>query len=224
MIQNFNDFVIALRRAGFSAGSGNNEGIFSLSSQFDHCIQWHTGDPETDPWEWRMRVLDECSDIAYSKVFFRKSGYIAKEWYPYFLAVRRGENSLYDEYLDGNISRLARQVYEVVSENECLPFHEIKRQCGISREESSRFESALIDLQMKMYITVCGRARKTSRFGEEYGWSSTVFCTTEKFFGSEVFAKVGEIDRDEAIEKITAQILMLNPAADSKKIRKFITG
>ena len=36
-----------------------------------------------------MRVLEEREDIAYSKVFFRTSGYITREWYPYFYAVRR---------------------------------------------------------------------------------------------------------------------------------------
>ena len=31
-------------------------------------------DPETDPWEWRIRVLDERDDIAYAKLFYKKSG------------------------------------------------------------------------------------------------------------------------------------------------------
>ncbi len=67
------------------------EGVFTLSDAFGESIAWHTEDPETDPWEWRIRVLDEYTDIAYGKLFFRKSGYITKEWYPYFLAVRRGK-------------------------------------------------------------------------------------------------------------------------------------
>lgn len=96
-IQNYNDFVTALLSNGFSVGGGNSEGIYALISwswdenpPYDTPVRWHTGDPETDPWEWRIRVLDERNDIAYAKLFFNKSGYITKEWYPYFLAVRRG--------------------------------------------------------------------------------------------------------------------------------------
>jgi hypothetical protein len=96
MILGYNDFVNSLLDAGFSMGGGNSEGIFSVVSwswneapPYDTPVRWHTGDPETDPWEWRIRVLDERDDIAYAKLFFKKSGYITKEWYPYFLAVRR---------------------------------------------------------------------------------------------------------------------------------------
>ena len=115
MIQNYNDFVNSLLDAGFSMGGGNSEGIFSVVSwnwdeapPYDTSVRWHTGDPETDPWEWRIRVLDEHDDIAYGKLFFKKSGYITKEWYPYFLTVRRGGKDFMDEYADGAISHFAK--------------------------------------------------------------------------------------------------------------------
>ena len=80
MILGYNDFVNSLLDAGFSMGGGNSEGIFSVVSwswneapPYDTPVRWHTGDPETDPWEWRIRVLDERDDIAYAKLFFKKS-------------------------------------------------------------------------------------------------------------------------------------------------------
>ena len=27
-------------------------------------VKWHCGDPKVEPWEWRMRVLEERTDIA----------------------------------------------------------------------------------------------------------------------------------------------------------------
>jgi len=223
-IQNFNDFTTALLDAGFSVGGENSEGIFSLCSLFGSQIAWHTDDPETDPWEWRMRVLEERDDIAYAKVFFNKSGFITKEWYPYFLAVRRGGKSFEEAYTDGTISHFAKRIYTLVSDNENLPFHLIKKFGNFSKEDNPRFERAVVELQMKMYITMCGRQRKASHFGEEYGWSSTVFCTTESFFGSDVFNNAEKITEQEAIEKITAQVYKLNPAANAKKILRFIRG
>ena len=77
MIKNYNDFINALLNAGFSGAiGGKDDGVFGLfrygwGAEDESSIHWHTGDPETDPWEWRMRVLNERSDIAYSKVFFR---------------------------------------------------------------------------------------------------------------------------------------------------------
>lgn len=231
IIQNYNDFVATLLEAGFSMGGGNGDGIYSVvpwswneAPPYETPVRWHTGDPETDPWEWRMRVLDERDDIAYAKLFFNKSGYITKEWYPYFLAVRRGGRSLLDEYEAGNISYFAKRIYDIIAENEVIPLHAIKQIGGFSKEDSSRFDKALVELQMKMFVTMCGRQQKISKRGEEYGWSSTVFCTVEKFFGEEVMKQADEIDEQEAIDKITEQIYRLNPAANPRKIKKFIKG
>ena len=231
MIQNYNDFVNSLLDAGFSMGGGNSEGIFSVVSwnwveapPYDTPVRWHTGDPETDPWEWRIRVLDERDDIAYAKLFYKKSGYITKEWYPYFLAVRRGGKNFMDEYADGTMNHFAKRIYDVIIENETLPLHAIKQIGGFSKEDTSKFDRALVDLQMKMYLTMCGRQQKLSKKGEEYGWSSTVFCTVERYFGKDIIEKADKINEREATEKITAQIYSLNPAAEPKKITKFIKG
>ena len=67
-----------LLAAGFSMAGGNSKGIYAVvpfdwkaNDVFDTPVRWHTGEPETDPWEWRMRVLEERDDIAYAKVFFQ---------------------------------------------------------------------------------------------------------------------------------------------------------
>ena len=230
MIRNYSDFCVELLKAGFSLAGGNNEGIFGLiehgwnEEPVDSPLRWHTEDPDTDPWEWRMRVLNERDDVAYAKVFFRKSGYITKEWYPYFLAARRGDRTFEEEYLDGEISHFAKRIYETFSDNDSLPLEDIKRLMGFSREDKSQFDRALTELQMKLYLTMCGRRVKLSKTGEEYGWPSTVLCTTEHFWGEEVFEQAADISAEEASFKIKEQIMMLNPDAQEKKIIKFIKG
>lgn len=231
IIKNYNDFVSALLEAGFSMGGGNSEGVFSIITwnweeqpPYDTPVCWHTGDPETDPWEWRMRVLDERDDIAYGKFFFKKSGYITKQWIPYFLAARR-DNTLFEEaYEEGLISNYAKRIYNVVAGHEVLPLHEIKQLAGFGKEEKSQFDRALTELQMKLYLTMCGRQQKISGKGEEYGWSSTVFCTTERYWGEEIFRESEKIEKAEAIEKIAKQIDALNQEADQKKMMRFIKG
>ena len=231
MIRNYKDFVDKLLSIGFSMGGGNDEGIFSIISWNwnelpppESPIRWHTGDAETDPWEWRTRVLNERDDIAYAKLFFKKTGFITKEWYPYFLAARRDGITFEEAYEDGTISNFAKRIYEVVTDNEKLPVDAIKKLAGFTREDKSGFDRALVELQMKMYLTMCGTQQKLSKTGEEYGWSSTVFCSTERFFGEEVMEEADAIGREESIVAIKSQVLKLNPLAQEKKIVKFIVG
>ena len=230
MINNYNDFITELFKAGFSgAVGGKDDGVFGLfrygwGAEEETGIEWHTDDPETDPWLWRMRVLNERNDIAYAKLFFKKAGYITKEWYPYFIAARRGDRIFEDDYADGIISHAAKRIYDVVAENGHLPLHEIKSLAGFRREDKSKFDSALNDLQMRMYLSIHSIKQQISSKGTQYGWSVTNFCTSEMFWGDAVFEQAAGIGTDEAVEKITKQILSLNPSAQEKKILKFIMG
>ena len=115
MIKSFNEFCEKLLESGFSMGGGNPKGIYAIipfdwKNPIPGCpIAWHTGDAETDPWEWRMRVLEERDDIAYGKVFFGTSGYITKEWYPYFPAVRRRGLAFDEWYFEGRAGLLEKR-------------------------------------------------------------------------------------------------------------------
>ena len=65
MVQCFEDFCDELLKSGFSLGGGSDKGIYAIvpfdwtEQPADTPVRWHTGDPKTDPWEWRMRVLEE---------------------------------------------------------------------------------------------------------------------------------------------------------------------
>ena len=231
MIRCYDDFINTLLTAGFSMGTSNSEGIYAIiewewndQPRSDTPVRWYTGDLATDPNEWLGNILNERDDIAYGKLFFKKSGYITKEWYPYFLATRRDGIDFDDAHADGNISHFAKRIYDVVSAHETIPVEEIKRLGGFLRKNKSGFDRALTELQMKMFITPCARRYKVSQKGEEYGMASTVFCTTERLFGEAIFDEAEKITKDAAIQKIRGQILKLNPAAEDKKISKFILG
>lgn len=229
MIRNFEDFCCELQDCGFSMGGGNAKGIFALidydwtnQDQLDTPVKWHCGHPEVDPWEWRMRVLEERTDIVYSKVFFKTSGFITKDWYPYFYAVRRNGESFEDAYEQGRISHTAKRIYDIVSQN-YIALHEIKTQGGFGKEDKSQFDRAMIELQMGLYITMTGRKQKKNKYGIEYGWNSTVFTTVENFWEERDF-DLPKLDAKESYEKIKTQIIKLNPNAEEKVIRKFIRG
>lgn len=229
MIQNFEDFCRELRACGFSMGGGNAKGIFALipynwtnQAELDTPVKWHCGDPELDPWEWRMRVLEEQTDFAYAKLFFKTSGFITRDWYPRFYAVRRNGESFEEAYERGSISHMAKQIYAIVAQGE-IPFHEIKARGGFGKESKAQFDRAMVELQMRMFITISGRQQKRNMYGMEYGWNSTVFTTVEDFWAQRGLS-LPSLDAAESREAIRQQILRLNPLADDKTIRKFIIG
>ena len=217
----FGDFTAALRKAGLTTGGPNGEGVFTLCDFFGPPVRWHTGDPETDPWEWRIRVLEECGDLAYGKIFFQKSGYLSREWYAPLLAVRRGGRTVEELFED---DPAARRIYGLVRENGPLPLHVIKQLGFFSKEEQPAFERALTRLQGRLFLTMCGREQKRSKAGTEYGWSSTVFCRTEERFGEEAFREAQKLDPEQAYRTLEEHLLQLNPGANRKKLVKFITG
>ena len=143
MVHNFHEFCDEIIKCGFSMGGGNPKGIYAVinfdwKTQLPGCpVQWHTGNPETDPWEWRMRVLEERKNIAYGKFFFGTSGYISKEWFPYFLAVRRQGMTFEEWYEEGMVTHLERQIYDVIKEQGRVALHDLKFFCGITKESAS---------------------------------------------------------------------------------------
>ena len=229
MIRNYDDFCTELLRCGFSMGGGHAKGIFALidfdwqaQEHIDTPVRWHCGDPNIDPWEWRMRVLEERDDIAYAKLFFGTSGFITKAWYPAFYAVRRKGETFDEAYEAGKISHAAKRIYDVVADGE-VALHDVMSLAGFGREDKSRFDRAMIELQTGMYITMTGRRQKRNRYGAEYGWNSTVFATVEDFWRERGF-DVPDLNPEESYEAIRRQILLLNPHAEEKAVRKFITG
>ncbi|MDF2544383.1 MAG: hypothetical protein K0S47_4101 [Herbinix sp.] len=219
----FEEFCTELRKAGFALGGANGEGIFTLCPYYGEKIKAHTGDKETDPWEWRIRAVRECDDIAYGKFFFNKGGWITKEWFPYFLAVRRKGQSFDDMYDSGVISGMEKRIYELVKENNEISLGDIKNMLDLRKSDASAFEKAITELQMKMLITICNETYKQSRSGKPYGWPVTTFCLVERFFPDEVFTHACEITVDDARDAITKRIQELNPEAKDSNIRKFIS-
>ena len=229
MVQNYSDFCEELLAAGFSMAGGNAKGIYAVvpfdwkaNDVFDTPVRWHTGEPETDPWEWRMRVLEERDDIAYAKVFFQASGFISKEWYPYFYAVRRNGETIEEAYEEGTVSQIAKRIYDIIAKGE-IALHDVKCVGGFTKEDNSKFDRAVVELQMRMFITMCGRVQKVNKYGEVYGWSSTVFTTVEDFWEKRGL-DLPDLDPKESYEKICEQIKKINPEAQQKKIDKFIRG
>ena len=229
-MENFQDFCETLLESGFSLGGATGaKGIYSAvpfgweeQAIADCPIRWFIGDPDTDPWQWRMRILEERSDIAYAKLFFRTSGYIARDWYADFYAVRRAGDSFQDAWVSGTVTQAEKRIYDVLARGE-FAYHELKALGGFRKEDHAAFERAILELQMRMFITASGFTQKINKYGEPYGWDITVFARVEDFWQSRGYT-LPELDPEESYDRIREQIMKLNPNAQEKTICKFILG
>ncbi len=223
-ITSFQNFVENLDACGFTIAGINSENVFTLCDQFADNIVWHTGNPDTDPWEWRIRVLEERNDIAYAKLFFKKGGYIKRDHYAQFMAIRRPYSSVHAAYAEGMLDAYAKRLCEAIAHAGAIPIHELKKLFGVTRENAWRFERALVELQMSLYITICGNRQKISSDGASYGWHSTMFCTVEAFWGDEIVYEARYIDPVAAYRDLELQIYTINPGAVPRRVRTSICG
>lgn len=220
--RNFGEFVDRVHTAGFLPGALDCEGAaFSVGDLCGEGVVWHTGDDDHDPWQYRIRVLSETEDIAYGKFFSKKSGYITRDWMPRFIAARRRAYSFDEMWQAGRMSRCAKKVYDLLRETPVLATHDIRSLGNFAGEKKSALESALAELQMSMFITVCGEAQKISAEGEPYGWPGSIFCTVENFFAG-VEEEAGGIDPARAADEISDNVREFAPNVSPRALKALI--
>lgn len=218
-ITEYSDFVSIVEDLGFMPLSNNSINFINLSD-LTRSEQWHTDLP-SDPWLWRINI-EKDHKAAYAKLFGKKPGFISLKWYPKFLSARRKGRSFFELYSDGLLSNYAKQIYSLFEDHESLAVHEIKSLCGFTKELDSKYESAMCELQMGMFLTVNGTKQKINAKGESYGWPSTVYSTVEAWAGDRLIKESTGIKPEDAIDEIIMRIKEVTPYVETKKIRSFI--
>lgn len=218
-ISKYDEFVKAIEDVGFMPLSNNCIDFINLSD-LTQPEQWHTG-LDSDPWQWRVKI-EEDGKAAYAKLFDKKPGFISLEWYPTFLAARRKGRSFNEIYSHGLISNYAKSIYELFQRKDNLAIYEIKALAGFSKELNSKYESAMCELQMGMFLTINGTKQKVSAKGDLYGWPATAYSTVEKWAGEKLIEKAHYMNPEDAIDEIIERISDFTESPDPKKIRKFL--
>jgi len=230
-VNRYDDFVSLLLETGFTVLVGGGAGApFALlqgswtDTPPEHSpIRWHTGDPDTDPWQWRIRLLTERDDVAYAKLFFGRAGYVTREWAPFFLSARRRGRDLGEAYEDGLVSRAAKLVYDEIAPKDGLSMFKLRKLFKQRGGWGTEHERALIELQRRMDITVAGEEYPESH-GRSRGWPSSVFTTSERFWSEDLMREAARLDAADAAGRIEVQIARYYPNAKPAAIRRFIEG
>ena len=218
MLNTYEDFRSHLKSVGFMPLSNNKAGFASLSSLTEEGT-WHSGQAN-DPWIWRRLVAEEKL-AAYGKFFDKKPSFITLEWFPYFLTVRRGSTSVEELYEMGKVSQAAKCIYDLFEGPKEIPAHDIKplleRDMG-----KTELDNAITELQMGMFLTASGVARKTNAQGEPYGWPSVCLMKVEEWVGEEIMTKAAGLDPILARAHIIVKARDLSPEVAEKQLVKFL--
>lgn len=214
----YSDFVNIVEDVGFMPLSNNRIEFINLD-MLTESEQWHTDLP-SDPWPWRMRIESDHK-AAYAKLFDKKPGFISLEWYARFLAARRDGRSFSRMYSEGLMSNHAKRIYDLFKDHEILAVHEIKALGGFTKETNSKYESAMSELQMAMFITVNGSKQKISVKGEPYGWPSTAYSTVEMWAGEKIIEESNSITSEDARDEILQRIREFGPEPAKSRLKAF---
>lgn len=221
LLTTFQDFTATVDELGFMPLSSNKISFPSLEGLTTRDM-WHTN-LDNDPWQWKTRIVDE-GKAAYAKLFGGKPGFISLSWYPIFLSARRGGEDFESLYGQGLMSHEAKRIYNLFDENPVLATHEIKGMAGMGKEAKAEYERAMVELQMRMFITIQGMTRMVGRSGEPQSWPATSYTTVENWAKPEMIRDSLKIDPDEALERIVERVLAIVPDADLKKAQRFAMG
>lgn len=194
MLKTYDEFVTWGNELGFCAFGGQFADGFPMLEHETEETQWHTGDPETDPWQWKDRAAQE-KELAFGCILGGYKGFISKSMYPLFYAACSPSLSIDERYDSGELSQTLWELNGLFSDGSVLSTADIRKALGVTQKSGAcRVDAALKELQKEFIVTVCGNKRKVSFDGLEYGWPANTYCRVEDW------APAGWL---EGIEKLT---------------------
>lgn len=224
MLKTYQDFLNCVNKIGYMPLSEHSFAGFPVLKQETDACQWHTGDRQTDPWQWKDRAAEE-KELAFGCILGSHKGFVSKKLYPLFYAAYRPEGEPIDAYESGELSRTAWELYRLFENGEVLSTADIRKTFGATKKTSaSRLDTALKELQKKYFLTVCGNKRKVSFDGLEYGWPANTYCRVEDWANSSWLAGADAIGWKEAREQLLDSGVSASHNTDREALSKLLFG
>ena len=217
-LRTISDAVNFIHSIGFLPLFSNSIPGFSLEEHVP-AHHWWTGDPETDPWAWRM-ILAADPDIAYGKFFNHTAGFISKSFFPVFANYRRNGydfDALFEDELASYKAKKIMDVFECDDEGvgKELLTSEIRELIG-------KDETTLTHLQMQTYLIMSDFRQRKNKKGQYYGWHLAVMSTPETKWGRDFVTSDYKEKPDISWEKIASHMKDHFPDAEDEQIDKLL--
>lgn len=224
-LRTYDEFLDYVNASGVLVFSAGMPGGFPSLSSLTEDGQWHTSDPESDPWQWKDRAARE-KKLAFGCILGGHKGFVSPELYPLFYAAFRPSADLEERYEYGEVTREALSVWELIRDGGDVSTFEIT--AAFKSSGKSKLERALVSLQKEYYITVSGNRRKVNSRGEEYGWASNTYAAADTWAADWLKGKSGEYSgrdgRREAREGVVSRCLSAGQGLDGDALRRVLFG
>lgn len=224
MIKNYREFLDRVNELGFYAFSGKFADGFPKLDNETIETQWYTGDTDTDPWQWRIRAVEEKA-LAFGCILGGYKGFISKEYYRLFYASMHPQNDIIQMYDSGELSASIIKVYKLFEKGTVLSTADIRSLLNVSKKEgASKADKAIEELERMFFLSICGSKRKVSIKGEEYGWPANTYCLTEDWAGEDWICPNEKIDPKTAREIIIGRAASFSDKINRTKLSKIFFG
>ena len=219
------ELVKLIDQIGFLPLFSNTVPGFS-AEEHTASVTWWTGDPESDPWEWRQ-ILASDPGIAYGKFFDRKAGFISKRWFPDFANYRRNGYDFDALADDGLVPFRNRKIMETFTLDERMAGKELlscelKTAAGFGKGGEKNFEGTVTELQMQTYLIMSDFRQKQNKRGEGYGWFLAMLETPETKWGYDFVTSGYTTTPEESWRKIKKQLKAFFPGTSEKAVRQLL--
>ncbi len=222
MLRTYAEFLSYAEACGVMVFAGKFAEGFPNLYELTTRSQWHTGDPETDPWQWRDRAAID-KRLAFGNILGGHKGFISPKLYPLFYSACRPDGSMEERWRWGHVKKTVYDVCRLFEEGVPLDTGEIRRKMNVRKSEgASAVDRAVVTLQREFYITVCGNRRKVSFDGAEYGWPANTYCFVDDWAAD--WLKEPLLPTDEARARILAHCAELDSRIDLKKVEVKLFG
>ena len=217
-IKTCKELAVYINKVGFLPFFSCDLSGFSVEENVSP-LYWWTGDKANDPWEWR-EIIAETEDIAYGKFFNNKTGFISKEWFPYFANARRDGYDFDAAWDDGLVQRRYKAIMDICEDGQLHVGHELKKQAGFGKEGYKNFDGCIAGLQMQTYLLIKKFERKKNKKGESYGMAVSCYEKPEAVWGYDFVTSAYKEDPRESAERIVQRAKEMFPGASEDTYKK----
>lgn len=215
----YRDFLKRVNDLGFMALSNILPGFPFLSEETPE-ENWHTGDPETDPWQWKDRAAEE-KQLAFGCILGGHKGFVSARFYPLFYAAFHPTEPMTERRASGLVTQEAWQLWQLFEDKTMLNTSDIRQELGVTAKKGGgRVDKAIQELQRNYYITAAGNRRKINRQGQPYGWPAIVYDKVKNWAPREWISLDSPIGPSEAKEDILDQAIAISKSLTRGELTK----
>ncbi len=200
-LTHYADFLARVDELGFLPLSNLLKGMPSLSSETPENV-WHSGDPETDPWQWKDRAAEE-KKLAYGCILGGHKGFVSGRMYALFYAACHPPETMEERWESGVLSQVTWKLWQLFEREPIIDTSEVRR---ILKKPVltgfSQVDGALRELQQEYSITVAGCRRKVGKDGHPYGWPASLYERVDHWAPQAWLQETAFWDKVEAREAI----------------------